>query len=117
MLMKDSGASLVKFNWEKPDSVPDCTVWWLLLKKSSDKLVVCVFPFFLSLASSRPLFPAPAIVNNLGRIISCLLLVRASLQGGERWDFGDVVSLGCRRWEFRCCWVLIQIQEGKWRLQ
>lgn len=112
MLMKDSGASLVKFNWEKPDSAPDCTVWWLLLKKSSDKLVVCVFPFFPSLDSSRLLFAAPAIVNNLGRIVSCLLLGRASLQGGERWDFGDAVSLGCRRGELRCCWILVQIQEG-----
>lgn len=57
MLMKDSGASLVKFNWEKPDSVPDCTVCWLLLKKSTDKLVVCVclfLFFFLSFPLCLP---------------------------------------------------------------
>lgn len=72
MLMKDSGASLVKFNWEKPDSAPDCTVCWLLLKKSTDKLVVCVFPS--SLPPSHLLSPVPAmgcVVNNSGNVISC----------------------------------------------
>lgn len=42
--MKHSKAALVKFNWEKPDSLSNGSACWLLLKKPSDKVVCVYFP-------------------------------------------------------------------------